>query len=213
MQVSTFWPKFAKHGKADVTIRDVLDHKAGLVSFGPEFGIEDARKSELISTLIEEAVPLWTPGTKRGYHALSYGFLVDEVIKRLHPQKHSVSQIYEDEVWSEAVTELPLISCMGVGTAEGFAKAIHQKGLISNEVWKSLCSPTTIDEEDIVLSHRKPFGHGFTYEPHPVYKGNVSEGFSNLHSAAKFFLIHSNRSGLYEWLGMGYKWSKWTEET
>ncbi|EYC38248.1 hypothetical protein Y032_0731g1906 [Ancylostoma ceylanicum] len=247
-KVSTFWPEFAKHGKGGISVRDVLDHKAGLVSFGREFGLEDARQHHVISSLIEEAVPLWVPGTTRGYHALTYGFIVDEVIRRLHPQNYSVSQIYNEEIWSEGISfsigsqhpnhdsiatvsnpplwesiiahlkkplcllnsiwshiqhnglamisanypyflgimrtdivpyndpkilELPLISCMGIGTAEGFAKAVRQvfeKKLISEEVWNLLSRPTTT-EEDIVLSSVKSFGHGFTYEQHPVHKG------------------------------------------
>ncbi|RCN52656.1 hypothetical protein ANCCAN_01032, partial [Ancylostoma caninum] len=199
---------------------------------------------------IFQAVPLWAPGTRRGYHALTYGFLVDEVIKRLHPQNWSVSQIYDEEIWSEGVsfsigsplqnhdsiavisnpplwesiiahlkkplsllnsiwshiqyhglamtsanypyflgimrtdivpyndpkiTQLPLISCMGIGTAEGFAKAVLQvfeKKLISDRVWELLSCPTAT-EEDIVLSSVKSFGHGFTYEPHPTHEGVI----------------------------------------
>ncbi|EPB69388.1 hypothetical protein ANCCEY_11525 [Ancylostoma ceylanicum] len=73
------------------------------------------------------------------------------------------------------ILELPLISCMGIGTAEGFAKAVRQvfeKKLISEEVWNLLSRPTTT-EEDIVLSSVKSFGHGFTYEQHPVHKGVI----------------------------------------
>ncbi|KIH62244.1 hypothetical protein ANCDUO_07474 [Ancylostoma duodenale] len=73
------------------------------------------------------------------------------------------------------VTQLPLISCMGIGTAEGFAKAVRQvfqKKLISDRVWDLLSHPTAT-EEDIVLSSIKSFGHGFTYEPHPTHEGNL----------------------------------------
>ncbi|PIO60806.1 beta-lactamase, partial [Teladorsagia circumcincta] len=92
----------------------------------------------------ENATPHWTPGSHRGYHALTYGFLVDQIIKRLHPKGYDVPKIYKEEIWEEgrtlvcnlskdsipyndsAVRKLPLTSCMGIGTALGFAQAIQQ---------------------------------------------------------------------------------------
>nr|CDJ84769.1 Beta-lactamase domain-containing protein 2 [Haemonchus contortus] len=71
-----------------------------------------------------------------------------------------------------AVRALPIVSCMGIGTALGFAQAIHQvfkKNLISDSIWKILSEPTAT-EEDIVLAEEKSFGHGFIYAHHPVRK-------------------------------------------
>ncbi|VDO84247.1 unnamed protein product [Heligmosomoides polygyrus] len=130
----------------------------------------------------------WTTG--RGYHALTYGFLVDQMIRRLHPRHYTVSQFYqkEDSVpYNEpAVRELPLVSCMGIGTAAGFAEALHQvisnaeknetlvymiqKKMIPDSLCKNISEPTAT-EEDIVLNKKVSFGHGFLYAPHPVRKG------------------------------------------
>ncbi|KAK6047421.1 hypothetical protein COOONC_15071, partial [Cooperia oncophora] len=45
--------------------------------------------------------PHWTPGSSRGYHALTYGFIVDQLIRRLHPKAYTVPQIYQEEIWEE----------------------------------------------------------------------------------------------------------------
>nr|CDJ86550.1 Beta-lactamase-related domain containing protein [Haemonchus contortus] len=102
-KVSTFWPGFAKNGKGNTTIRDILDHRAGLITFGREFGLEEAKNPDALSALVEEATPHWTPGEHRGYHALTYGFLVDQLIRRLHPKGYSVPQIYEEEIWERGI--------------------------------------------------------------------------------------------------------------
>lgn len=73
-----------------------------------------------------------------------------------------------------AVRELPLVSCMGIGTAAGFAEALHQvisKKMIPDSLCKNISEPTAT-EEDIVLNKKVSFGHGFLYAPHPVRKGN-----------------------------------------
>ncbi|KAK6023476.1 hypothetical protein OSTOST_10738 [Ostertagia ostertagi] len=71
-----------------------------------------------------------------------------------------------------AVRRLPLISCMGIGTALGFAQAIHQvfkKNMIPDSIRKIISEPTAT-EEDIVLAEEKSFGHGFIYARHPFRK-------------------------------------------
>ncbi|VDM57892.1 unnamed protein product [Angiostrongylus costaricensis] len=102
-KVSSFWPEFAQNGKHNITVRDVLDHRAGLITFGREFIIEEAADSKAVSALIEEAVPHWTPGSSRGYHALTYGFLIDEIVRRLDPINRTVAEIYSEEIWKEGI--------------------------------------------------------------------------------------------------------------
>ncbi|KAK6038103.1 hypothetical protein COOONC_24392 [Cooperia oncophora] len=53
-KVSSFWPEFAKNGKGSTTIRDVLDHRAGLITFHKEFGVEEAKDLDVVSGLIED---------------------------------------------------------------------------------------------------------------------------------------------------------------
>uniref|UniRef100_A0A1I7X8I1 Beta-lactamase domain-containing protein n=1 Tax=Heterorhabditis bacteriophora TaxID=37862 RepID=A0A1I7X8I1_HETBA len=154
-------------------LKAVFVSPAGLITFGREFSLEEAYNSEKISKLIEEAKPHWQPGTRTGYHALTYGFLIDEIIRRIDPKHRSINKDSDTLPYNNPdVRALPLVSCMGVGSAKGFAEAIHllnKKQLVSERVWQLIREPTST-EEDIVMYMNKSLGHGFTYVTHPVKK-------------------------------------------
>jgi hypothetical protein len=60
--------------------------------------IDDANNHTFISQLIENSKPLWPPGTQTGYHAITYGWLVDQLIRRVDPLHRSGAQFYEQEI-------------------------------------------------------------------------------------------------------------------
>jgi CubicO group peptidase (beta-lactamase class C family) len=81
--VSTYWPEFAAAGKERVLVRHVLAHQAGLPALRdpvPAGGFYDW--DYVVERLAAEA-PFWEPGTRHGYHALTFGFLVGEVVRRI----------------------------------------------------------------------------------------------------------------------------------
>lgn len=82
--VGAYWPEFAPHGKGDMPVSWLLSHRAGLPDFPSEAGIGWAEMTdwERCVRILEEARPAWTPGSAVQYHAVTYGFLVGEVIRR-----------------------------------------------------------------------------------------------------------------------------------
>jgi CubicO group peptidase (beta-lactamase class C family) len=81
--VARYWPEFAAAGKQDVTVRHVLTHAAGLNRLRdplPPGGLYDWRT--VVDALAAEA-PHWPPGTAHGYHTLSFGHLVGELVRRV----------------------------------------------------------------------------------------------------------------------------------
>jgi CubicO group peptidase (beta-lactamase class C family) len=81
--VCAYWPEFAKSGKDAITVRMLLAHQAGLAALRepiPDAGYCDW---ELITTRLADQEPLWEPGTRNGYHALTYGHLVGEIVRRV----------------------------------------------------------------------------------------------------------------------------------
>jgi len=81
--VASYWPEFAQNGKAQIPVRWVLCHKAGVPGLRkqiPDGGLYDWKF--MIESLAAEA-PFWEPGTLHGYHALTYGYLVGEVLRRI----------------------------------------------------------------------------------------------------------------------------------
>jgi CubicO group peptidase (beta-lactamase class C family) len=79
--ICRFWPEFAKNGKAAITCADVLSHRAGLAAIeGEKISIFD---HEAVVEALEDQAPLWVPRSGHGYSPRTFGFLADEIIRRI----------------------------------------------------------------------------------------------------------------------------------
>jgi CubicO group peptidase (beta-lactamase class C family) len=81
--VSDYWPEFSQEGKGQVPVRWLLCHRAGLPTIDKRLSPEEALAWDPAVKALAVQRPAWTPGTRHGYHALTYGWLVGEVIKRV----------------------------------------------------------------------------------------------------------------------------------
>lgn len=81
--VSRYWPEFAAHGKAAITARMVLGHRAGLPVLDRTLSFAEIAAWTPVVRAIEEQTPLWEPGTAYEYHAHVFGFLLGELIRRI----------------------------------------------------------------------------------------------------------------------------------
>ena len=81
--LASYWPEFTSHGKDKIILRQVLSHTAGLPGFTPKVTFDDLFDWEKIIHLLEAEKPWWSPGTKLGYHTLTYGYLLGEVVRRV----------------------------------------------------------------------------------------------------------------------------------
>ena len=81
--VSRYWPEFAQHGKKAITVRWLLSHRAGLPVLDRDLTRAEVLAWEPVIRAIEAQPPLWAPGTAHSYHALTYGWLIGEVIRRI----------------------------------------------------------------------------------------------------------------------------------
>src|SRR5437764_2241683 len=79
-RVSEFWPEFGRSGKMDVTIAQMVSHSAGLCAL--DENVEVTEYDAVIHAL-ERQTPLWRPGSTHGYHARTFGFLIDELVRRV----------------------------------------------------------------------------------------------------------------------------------
>jgi len=82
--VATYWPEFAAAGKERVTVRQLLSHSAGLHQLRGV--IDDASEMldwDLVCSRLAAEAPRYEPGTRHGYHGITFGFLVGEVIRRV----------------------------------------------------------------------------------------------------------------------------------
>ncbi|MGI5283060.1 serine hydrolase domain-containing protein [Nonomuraea polychroma] len=81
--VADAWPEFAARGKGAVTLEQVLTHQCGLPVLEEPVPVEEFEDQAAIAARLAGQAPLWEPGSAHGYHALTYGFLLGEVIRRV----------------------------------------------------------------------------------------------------------------------------------
>ena len=81
--VAEYWPEFAQAGKAGVLVRHVLSHRSGVSAPRRDLALADVLDWSRVTATLAEQEPLWEPGTGYAYHALTHGWLIGEVIRRL----------------------------------------------------------------------------------------------------------------------------------
>jgi CubicO group peptidase (beta-lactamase class C family) len=81
--VARYWPEFAQGGKAEMPVNYLLSHQAGLAWIDGEMSLGEALSWDPVVAALARQSPHWEPGTRHGYHATTYGWLVGEVIRRV----------------------------------------------------------------------------------------------------------------------------------
>jgi CubicO group peptidase (beta-lactamase class C family) len=79
-RVAEFWPEFAQGGKENINLAQLLSHQAGLCALDRRVDVLDY---DAVVRAVEAQTPLWPPGTAHGYHARTFGFLLDELLRRI----------------------------------------------------------------------------------------------------------------------------------
>lgn len=94
--VASYWPEFAAAGKEEVPVRWLLSHQVGLPAIREDLPADALYDWDAICSALARSEPWWTPGTKHGYHPVTFGYLVGEVIRRVSGK--SVGQLFREEV-------------------------------------------------------------------------------------------------------------------
>jgi CubicO group peptidase (beta-lactamase class C family) len=81
--VARYWPEFAAGGKERVEVRHLMGHTAGLWTWAEPMTVADLYDWEKATSMLAAQEPLWEPGTESGYHALTHGYLIGEVVRRI----------------------------------------------------------------------------------------------------------------------------------
>ncbi|MGZ5370769.1 serine hydrolase domain-containing protein [Aeromicrobium sp.] len=95
-RVAHYWPEFAANGKTDVLVRHLLGHTSGVPAWAHPVTVDDLFDWDKSTAMLATQEPWWQPGTALGYHLLSQGHLVGEVLRRITGQ--SVGQFFAKEV-------------------------------------------------------------------------------------------------------------------
>ena len=102
--VATYWPEFAAQGKQALTVRQMMSHQVGLVSVDTPLTIDEVYAVGPITKALAEQAPLWPIGSGHGYHALTFGWLVGELIARVDGRR--INQFLQEEVVGPLAAEM-----------------------------------------------------------------------------------------------------------
>ena len=109
--VARYWPEFAASGKQDVLVRHFMSHSSGVSGLDQPAVIEDLYDWEKATSRMAAQAPWWAPGAAAGYHALNYGHLVGELVRRISGKP--LKQFVAEEIAG------PLGADFQIGAAEG----------------------------------------------------------------------------------------------
>jgi CubicO group peptidase (beta-lactamase class C family) len=96
--VASYWPEFAQYGKGSITVRQLLDHEAGLVLLDEKLTIEKLRDLDFMARLLARQKPAWPPGTRHGYHTMTIGLYMQELMRRVDPLHRTIGRAFHDEI-------------------------------------------------------------------------------------------------------------------
>jgi CubicO group peptidase (beta-lactamase class C family) len=146
MPVAQVWPQFAANGKGDITIGMLLDHSAGIPVLSEPLRSGALEDWEYMVGRIADQAPFWRPGARHGYHPVTFGFVLGEVVRRVTGS--SIGGFFASEIagpqgldfWIGLPQEIeprvaPIVSGVAgeVTTTTPFLDAaLHQRGSIPN---------------------------------------------------------------------------------
>lgn len=94
--VAKYWPEFAASGKSTIPVSALLNHRAGLAAIRAPLKHEDLFNWNKVTTELARQEPWWPPGSRHGYHAITFGWLVGEVVRRISGK--SLGAYFRDEI-------------------------------------------------------------------------------------------------------------------
>jgi CubicO group peptidase (beta-lactamase class C family) len=96
--VCSYWPEFAQQGKGSITVRQLLAHQAGLFAFDEQADRNLIADLDRLAVVLARQKPVWEPGTRQAYHAISLGYYEGELLRRVDPRHRSLGQFFQDEI-------------------------------------------------------------------------------------------------------------------
>ncbi|WP_328746972.1 beta-lactamase family protein [Streptomyces sp. NBC_00285] len=95
-KVTYYWPEFGAEGKGQLTLRELLSHRAGVVGLDAGFTAQELADDRAMAERLADQKPFWRPGTAFGYHALVIGALSGEIVRRATGR--TLQEIYEERI-------------------------------------------------------------------------------------------------------------------
>jgi CubicO group peptidase (beta-lactamase class C family) len=185
-KVATYWPEFAVKGKSDVTVAQLLSHRAGLYTVDGDITLEEALDWDTVTGRLAAAAPRFEVDSTHGYHALTFGWLAGELVRRVTGK--SIGQFVREEI------VLPLGAEFHIGLPEELEPRVarlmaHPIPKFTPEVAKLMMersAPGTKGAEALGLNGA--FGNGVFNKPE-VHRAMIpgANGIGNARSLARIY--------------------------
>lgn len=102
--VATYWPEFAQGGKQDITVAQLMSHQAGVNGYVAPTTLQDLCNWDVATARLAAQEPFWAPGEQTSYHAVTYGFLAGELVRRASGR--SVGRFLAEEISAPLQAEI-----------------------------------------------------------------------------------------------------------
>ena len=124
-RVAVYWPEFAHNGKGGVTVRQLLNHRAGLCAVDEPLNPEVLSDLDRVAGILARQRPAWEPGKRQGYHYLTLGLCENELLRRVDPRGRSLGRFLREEIVAPLGEEFyvglpPEVPASRVATIEAF---------------------------------------------------------------------------------------------
>lgn len=191
-KVATYWPEFAAHGKGDATVAQLLSHQCGLYTVDGDLTLDEALDWNRITTRLADTAPRWPIGSTHGYHALTYGWLAGELVRRVDPRQRSLGTFVTDEIVARVGGELwiglpeslePRVSPM-IG---GLAQPSPDMDPAVREMLEQFMGPNSPGGQ--ALSLNGAFGGDGTFNRRDVHAAEIpaANGITNARTLARVY--------------------------
>ncbi len=97
-RVAAYWPEFAQAGKDDITVRQLLAHQAGLFAFDERVDGGVVADLDRLAGVMERQRPIWPPGERQAYHAITLGFYENELVRRIDPDHRTIGRVLQEDI-------------------------------------------------------------------------------------------------------------------
>ncbi|CAD5115210.1 DgyrCDS4203 [Dimorphilus gyrociliatus] len=199
-RVAKYWPEFAQNGKDQITLRQLISHQAGLAAIDELFSIYDIiERPGKVGDILAKQKPQWNPGSKFGYHGITLGLYLDQIVRRVDPDHRNLAEFFHDEI------ALPLELDAGIGLPNKEYYRVAKMGkirlfnldlfkvshywkfiyiYITNQdhwAYKAIINPKEYEDDNLVNNPT------FASTPNPS-----THGYGTATSAAKLFGILAN---------------------
>jgi CubicO group peptidase (beta-lactamase class C family) len=145
--VAKYWPEFAANGKERVKVSHVMSHSSGLSGWREAITKEDLYDGEKLTSMLASQAPLWEPGTACGYHVLTFGYLIGEVVRRITGK--SLGTVFREEIAEPLGADfhigLPASEDARVADLIPFELPASARGMVLTEVQEITLRNMTID--------------------------------------------------------------------